>query len=135
MKTKVGELYNKPIVIGNSNEFNKNEIPLNKLGGGSAFDNGMEYYKIDDSSILWGLNNHMVINCIIPDSNGKNHLVTGYDGALIALCTSGKVFTDSDFDTTMKDSLIERLDIGGIVFDKEPTIHKITEKEYYSLLD
>lgn len=39
MKRKVGELYGKPIVIGNPNEFEKYEIPLNDLkveGGGSA---------------------------------------------------------------------------------------------------
>lgn len=31
MKQKVGELYGKPIVIGNPNEFEKHEIPLNDL--------------------------------------------------------------------------------------------------------
>ena len=34
MKQKVGELYGKPIVVGNPNEFEKHEIPLNDLGGG-----------------------------------------------------------------------------------------------------
>lgn len=34
MKKKVGELYDKPIVIGNPNEFTKNEIALSDLGGG-----------------------------------------------------------------------------------------------------
>ena len=34
MKKKVGELYDKPIVIGNPNEFTKNEIALSELGGG-----------------------------------------------------------------------------------------------------
>lgn len=33
MKKKVGELYDKPIVIGNPNEFTKNEIALDELGG------------------------------------------------------------------------------------------------------
>ena len=33
MKKKVGELYDKPIVIGNPNEFTKNEIALSELGG------------------------------------------------------------------------------------------------------
>lgn len=31
MKKKVGELYDKPIVVGNPNEFTKNEIPLKTL--------------------------------------------------------------------------------------------------------
>ena len=29
MKQKVGELYGKPVVVGNPNEFEKHEIPLN----------------------------------------------------------------------------------------------------------
>ena len=33
-KRKIGELYDKPIVIGNPNEFTKNEISLNDLIGG-----------------------------------------------------------------------------------------------------
>ena len=31
MKQKVGELYGKPIVVGNPNEFEKHEIPLTEL--------------------------------------------------------------------------------------------------------
>lgn len=31
MKQKIGELYGKPIVVGNPNEFEKHEIPLNDL--------------------------------------------------------------------------------------------------------
>lgn len=31
MKQKVGELYGKPIVVGNLNEFEKHEIPLKDL--------------------------------------------------------------------------------------------------------
>lgn len=31
MKEKVGELYGKPIVVGNPNEFEKFEIPLKDL--------------------------------------------------------------------------------------------------------
>lgn len=31
MKQKVGELYGKPVVAGNPNEFEKHEIPLNDL--------------------------------------------------------------------------------------------------------
>ena len=31
MKQKVGELHGKPIVVGNPNEFEKHEIPLNDL--------------------------------------------------------------------------------------------------------
>lgn len=31
MKQKVGELYGKPVVVGNPNEFEKYEIPLKDL--------------------------------------------------------------------------------------------------------
>lgn len=31
MKQKVGELYGKPVVVGNPNEFEKHEIPLKDL--------------------------------------------------------------------------------------------------------
>ena len=34
MKKKVGELYDKPIVVGNPNEVNKDEILLKNDGGG-----------------------------------------------------------------------------------------------------
>ena len=44
MKKKVGELYDKPIVIGNPNEFTKNELPLNELKQGK---NQYLYFSID----------------------------------------------------------------------------------------
>lgn len=34
MKKKVGELYDKPIVVGNPNDITKNEILLKNDGGG-----------------------------------------------------------------------------------------------------
>ena len=37
MKQKVGELYGKPIVVGNPNEFEKHEIPLNDLLEGKVY--------------------------------------------------------------------------------------------------
>ena len=47
MKKKIGEIYNKPIVIGNKNEVTKNEVHISNLnvqgeGGGSA--SNMKYY-------------------------------------------------------------------------------------------
>ena len=44
MKKKVGELYDKPIVIGNPNEFTKDEIPLNELKQGK---NQYLYFSVD----------------------------------------------------------------------------------------
>ena len=34
MKTRIGEIYNKPIVIGNKNEVTKNEVHIDELRGG-----------------------------------------------------------------------------------------------------
>lgn len=54
MKRKIGQLYNKPIVIGNPNEVTKNEIHVNEFsvpqGGGGVVDssskNFIQYFKV-----------------------------------------------------------------------------------------
>lgn len=50
MKKKVGELYDKPIVIGNPNEFTKNEIALSELGGSNGGSNNIKYYNLPDNT-------------------------------------------------------------------------------------
>lgn len=50
MKKKVGELYDKPIVIGNPNEFTKNEIALSKLGGSNGGSNNIKYYNLPNDT-------------------------------------------------------------------------------------
>ena len=50
MKKKIGEIYNKPIVIGDKNLVTKNEIHESTLKGGGTVDSGssdVEYFKID----------------------------------------------------------------------------------------
>jgi hypothetical protein len=47
MKKKVGELYDKPIVIGNPNEFTKDELPLNELKQGK---NQYLYFSVNYSN-------------------------------------------------------------------------------------
>lgn len=41
-KIKIGELYNKPIVVGNKNEVTKNEIHVDELNGGNSEENGVD---------------------------------------------------------------------------------------------
>lgn len=50
MKKKVGELYDKPIVIGNPNEFTKNEIALSELGGSNGGSNNIKYYNLPNDA-------------------------------------------------------------------------------------
>ena len=44
MKKKIGEIYNKPIVVGNKNEVTKNEIHVGELQGGEK--RNFKYYRI-----------------------------------------------------------------------------------------
>jgi hypothetical protein len=89
MKKKVGELYDKPIVIGNPNEFTKNEIPLNDLGGDS-FDDGMEYYLVLDSVNTSGRYGFPMCSVIIDGKMYNNNNM----GNIIAFNTSNKIFAD-----------------------------------------
>lgn len=50
MKKKVGELYDKPIVVGNPNEFNKNEIALSELSGSNGGSNNIKYYNLPNDA-------------------------------------------------------------------------------------
>jgi hypothetical protein len=59
MKKKIGELYNKPIVIGNKNEVTKNEVHVDELsnvqsgGGGVEIDPLTEYYLSEPQDVVW----------------------------------------------------------------------------------
>lgn len=64
MKRKIGELYNKPIVIGDKNEVTSNEIHINSLkssneGGGSSELEG-EYYLARPNGWYWKPNMKML---------------------------------------------------------------------------
>lgn len=52
MKKKIGKLYDKPIVIGNPNEFTKNEIPLETLTS-SEEKSEMLYFDIKNLNSLF----------------------------------------------------------------------------------
>lgn len=137
MKKKVGELYDKPIVVGNPNEFTKNEIALSELGGGS-FDNGMVYYELDLLELQKkGIRIAALHNIVTTTINEDGVLVTPmnatvYDvGKYIEVNTKIMIpyediyFTIDEF----LNSLIEHTGKEWQHFAKQ-----ITAKEYYSLL-
>ena len=131
MKKKVGELYDKPIVIGNPNEFTKNEIALSELGG--SFDDGMVYFKLENPSIA-GINHVFCTSCIVENESGDRMLMNMPPSReKLAIQVSNKIIYDRD-GRTMLEQLILETRINGLDFENEPTIKQITAKEYYSLL-
>jgi hypothetical protein len=133
MKKKVGELYDKPIVIGNPNEFTKNEIALSELGGGESFDDGMVYFKLENPSIA-GINYVYCVSCIVENENGDRTLIYTPPGReRIAIQISNKIIYDNS-GRTMLEGLILDASFSDLDFENEPTIKQITAKEYYSLL-
>jgi hypothetical protein len=133
MKKKVGELYDKPIVIGNPNEFNKNEIALSDLGGDSV-DDGMLYFKLENPSIRGG-NSGYCISCIAENEVGDRVLINNPAGRkCIAIQVSNKIVSVDEPNKTILDLLIEDAFNYDLDFLNEPTIKQITAKEYYSLI-
>ena len=70
MKKKIGEIYNKPIVIGNPNEFNKNEVALRELSQQKEY----LYFKFKDNTIFEDLSYlGIIVGCassfVIKDNN------------------------------------------------------------------
>lgn len=140
MKQKVGELYGKPIVVGNPNEFEKYEIPLKDLGGNS-FDGGMEYYLVlnnqkykyyADSAERFTYAFHKIINL-----EGRNYIgvIYGYDinnDNVIAFCTSRMQFSSH---REGNNNMIQKFELDNNVSLSDTSKFKqITAKEYYSLL-
>lgn len=135
MKKKIGELYDKPIVIGNPNEFNKNEIALSDLGGDSI-DDGMEYYEINakffenDDGNLNGMLNSFFITSIV---DGKLKVGAHYSTDEVAhMCGNAKIVLYGD--VTGKNQLNSQLEQYGTSLDDTSTFKPITAKEYYSLI-
>lgn len=134
MKKKIGELYDKPIVIGNPNEFTKNEIALNDLGGGS-FDDGMEYYKIDTKFLGMG-DIQSVLGQFFITSINEGELKLGMvfqTGEVVYACGNAKIILYAD--VTAKNQLNSQLEEYGISLNDTSIFKPITAKEYYSLID
>lgn len=134
MKKKIGELYDKPIVIGNPNEFTKNEIPLKSLG--ESFDDGMEYYKIDTKflEIAGDVQNVLSQFFITSISGGKlKPGVVLRIGEVMYACGNAKIVLYAD--VTAKNQLNIELEKYGISLNDTSIFKPITAKEYYSLLN
>ena len=147
MKQKVGELYGKPIVVGNPNEFEKHEIPLNDLNEG--FDAGMEYYLVLNSEVTKALNTEFGSE-IMYNNYGQTIASHGIktvedertilarhavlDEYSVAFATSSVYKFDSRDSGVQKEMLEYYLkQIESSLQDKS-AFKQITAKEYYSLL-
>lgn len=139
MKKKVGELYDKPIVIGNPNEFTKNEIALSDLGEGGeeSFDDGMEYYKVnskilyDTGADIFALLDPFFITSIV---NGKLKKGVYYDvDKFVYACGNAKAILYGN--VTGKNYCNTQLEEFGMSLNDTSIFEPITAKEYYSLLD
>ena len=123
MKKKVGELYDKPIVVGNPNEFTKNEIALSELGGEDSFDYGLEYYLTNGIEFP----DAAVLHYIYKSQDQKCKLfITAPPQGVIAVAVPTKLYVAPDM--TAKDML-------GTAPEILEAATQITAKEYYSLID
>lgn len=147
MKKKVGELYDKPIVIGNPNEFTKNEIALSDLEGDS-FDNGTEYYEVLDNTIFSNFttedveamiysHGHRFVSSSIRLSDGTFEFQgkSFLDSDCIAFETTNKYGFDIRDGGTKKQLLEEALNKIDASLNDTSKFKRITAKEYYSLID
>lgn len=145
MKKRVGELYDKPIVVGNPNEFTKNEIALSDLGGDS-FDDGMEYYLVIDRDRLG--NNYIsfpdniaVFSTAISNyfNMSKSRIFTKLppNDICIAFSVSKYDSSDNEYDFDEERCTKNRFitAYNNLSLDDNTLFKRITAKEYYSLLD
>ena len=135
MKKKVGELYDKPIVIGNPNEFTKNVIALSNLGGDSV-DDGMEYYEINDK--LFEIEYETIFNILsaffitsIMDGKLKSGVIFSTN-KVAYMCGNSKIILYAD--VTGKNHLNSQLEQYETSLNDTSMFKPITAKEYYSLI-
>jgi hypothetical protein len=143
MKKKIGEIYNKPIVIGNKNEITKNEVHIDNLGGSTSGEGGgsastMEYFRAESIKEL-GL------------QNWASSLKWNNEGAGSITIAPATKFTFDDFDNSaliavgidfqseyrmpepFNGKLIDVLLKMGIPQAVLDAIPRITKEEFYNL--
>ena len=143
MKTKIGELYNKPIVIGNPNEFTKNEIPLSELRGGNEenFDDDIfSYYQVlnykieSDNSPYTDLRETQ----LKPYSCIQDGILNIYPDVILGAFCVLNVAPYYDYislqETSIKEQIETNLLSWGTSLEDSSRFKRITAKEYYSLL-
>lgn len=142
MKKKVGELYDKPIVIGNPNEFNKNEIALSELGGSNGGSNNIKYYNLpNDNSIKQGM---PMYSSLIKTAGGTSKAICGV-GQIISLLLNEQISElaesfvscaidfDALFSTTLNEGEIKIKDIITPEAVASAGLIEITKEEFYNL--
>lgn len=129
MKKKVGELYDKPIVIGNPNEFTKNEIALSELGEASNI-LSLEYYiPIKQDTETKNLIDSFYDGgffCIID-----NNLVKGIFSQCVGFAISPKIMQNKTYN--LKEWYINKCSSQGKNF--YDYFKQITESQFLSLLN
>lgn len=141
MKKKVGELYDKPIVIGNPNEFTKNELPLKTLTnseGGSQ----MLYFDVTNLNSLFTttvLGSAQLFKTY-RDSGTANRTEikfhetrqTGHTTTAIGFCTTCRIPITVGGEVKLVNP-IEYLISGYGSLDTLSGLKQITEEEFYTI--
>lgn len=140
MKKKIGELYNKPIVIGNPNEVTKNEIHISNFNMSGGSGSGMKYYSCLPDYFLEEEHDVTLIDSVkvVLQENGSTIIapesVMNWESfspmvTAVAIDTENrKCYVDGEW-ITMKEYAL-RFD--GFNTD---THYEITEEEYYRIPD
>ncbi len=145
MKKKVGELYNKPIVIGNKNEVTKNEVALSDLKGGNENEKYL-YFSVDydNHNIFFNLGGFVLLRSQlfkildIDDSIYINtgDIITSIEAGdvklkAVALDSTLKIDTKTTNIERIKDTLKHNNNISSIT--DIPGVASITEEEFYTI--
>jgi hypothetical protein len=145
MKKKIGEIYNKPIVIGNKNEITKNEVHIDNLGGSTSGEGGgsastMEYIDVRniDEDLKWSLINSSYLVKISKEGYIYIYpaLFAKYDFDELYLYTNAIAIDFSasvafNNETMTIKEMISR--DNGYPLDVFDSIPRITKEEFYSL--
>lgn len=154
MKKKVGELYDKPIVIGDPNEFSKDKIPLKTLTNSGEKKNETLYFDVSNISNSTYIDNFPLKIKQLLGSNAQIFKIkfTPEDGGVVMgfstpsdqetfNCMNAIGFTDvyiklsdntriSSIDYVNKLLKIYELEY---TIETIPGIKQITEEEFYNL--
>ena len=143
MKTKIGELYNKPIVIGNPNEFTKNEIPLSELRGGNEnnFDDDIfSYYQVlnykieSDNSPYTDIRQAQLKPYSTIEAGILDIHPGTINGAFCVLNIAPYREGNAMYETSIKEIIENQLLSWGMSLEDSSRFKRLTAKEYYSLL-
>lgn len=138
-KKKIGEIYNKPIVIGNKNLVKEYEIHIDELvnasHGGEDGGRGMKYYDISGSTAE---QRHMVIAMAgilgkIPGQgiNPIPRLLLENSGAIIPQITYVAILPDAEL--ILEGNVVTIETLLGLLGLPLSSLLEITKEEFYTL--